>query len=79
MRKLFVVPSDAGNDRIVWCPPSAMEPCEALKPPASTKDEDFKGAAASWIESYKVCKLKQQIIKDCIEQFNSATSSKSQK
>ena len=72
-RRLFVAQSD---DKPVWCPPSVLEPCEALKPPASTSDEDFKAAARSWIEDYKVCKLKQQIVADCIEQHNQTLDNK---
>lgn len=52
-----------------------MEPCEALKPPASAADADFKAAARSWIEDYKVCKLKQEIIADCIYKHNQALDS----
>jgi hypothetical protein len=73
MKKLFVVQSD---DKIVWCPPSAMEPCESLKPPQSAKDEDFKAAARSWISDYKVCKIKQEIIRDCVEKFNAEADKK---
>lgn len=69
-RRLFVAQSD---DRPVWCPESVMEPCESLKPPASAADEDFKAAARSWIEDYKVCKLKQEILAQCIEKFNLET------
>lgn len=71
MKRLFVVQSD---QRVVWCPPSALEPCESLKPPASVKDEDFKAAARGWIQDYKVCKLKQEIIKDCVERHNAETN-----
>ena len=71
-KRLFVAQSDP---RPVWCPPSVMEPCEGLKPPASASDVDFKAAAADWIQSYKVCKLKQQIIADCVEQHNQALDS----
>lgn len=67
MKKLFVVQSD---EKIVWCPPSAMTVCDSLKAPKSVGDEDFKAAARDWVEDYRVCKLKQAIVADCIEKYN---------
>jgi hypothetical protein len=71
-KRLFVAQSDP---RPVWCPPSVLEPCESLKPPASAADADFKAAARGWIEEYKACRLKQEILADCVAKYNEALDS----
>lgn len=47
-----------------------MEYCEDLETLSGPGDAEFKSAARGWISDYKVCKLKQKIIADCVDNFN---------
>ena len=50
-----------------------MRDCDDLEAPVNKSDEEFKAKARGWIEDAKLCKLKHQIVRDCIEKFNLET------
>lgn len=57
------------NDSVV-CPPLAEEPCIPLPDIRSKADADFKAWVRGAIADYKVCRIKQAALIDCINKYN---------
>lgn len=55
----------------VWCPQGAMDPCGNLQvlPESGERDETDR-VMYSWIGEFAECKLKHQILRECVEHNN---------
>lgn len=55
--------------RIVVCPTVATTECPDLKQLEGTGLDEFKRTANSWITDYGTCKLKHDIVVECLKAY----------
>lgn len=59
--------------RIVVCPNVAMQQCPDLAPLESNTLEHLKMRASGWISSYGECRVKHEVLRECVLEWEATT------
>lgn len=59
--------------RIVVCPAVVMQACPGLQKLESNSLEELKLKASSWVSAYGECRVKHEVLRECVVEWEKTT------